>query len=192
MCFFGLVPALAHLYPCMHSYVFLRVPNGLSGQWHVILGFFKLFWAVAVRHCGQAGRARLSFLLSEQRLGWGCSGQGGGKPWDVRRKQPKDSLGAVVVRGVGKTPVTVQHGRELGGTVLERLPGPLGTLPRRQGLWDQLHQTSNRGCSLAGSSSHPANKGLWGCGESPCRAAQGFGVVFQTLPLPQPEDQRGM
>jgi len=119
MYFFGLVSLLAHPYPCTHSYVFLRVPDGLSGQQRVILGLFELFWAVAVRHRGQVGAARLWFLLAEQRLGWGWRWLGQGRVEESSGMSAgvsqRRARGAAVARRAGRARVAVQRGGELGG-----------------------------------------------------------------------------
>lgn len=96
--FFGLVPPLAHPYPCTHSYVFLRVPNGLSGQW---LGYFRASRAILGSGCetpwaGGKGQALVCAPRAAVGLGLGTAGmgRGGGKPWGGRRKPPRELPGS--------------------------------------------------------------------------------------------------
>lgn len=75
-------------------------------------------------------------------MGVARTGQGGEKPWDGHREQPKENPGAVVARRAGKMPMAVQHGGELGGDAGEA-PQPPRNTALVQGLRDQLLESSN-------------------------------------------------
>lgn len=147
--FFGLVPLLAHPYPCTHSYVFLRVLNGLSGQW---LGYFRASRAILGSGCetpwaGGKGQALVCTPRAAVGLGLGTAGmgRGGGKPWDGRRKPPRELPRSC--RGQAGWEDTRGHadGGELEGRAGEG-PGTPGT-PPGQGLQDRLQQSGGAGCS---------------------------------------------
>lgn len=76
------------------------------------------------------------------------AGQGGEKPWDGRREQPKENPGAVVARRAGKMPMAVQHGGELGG-MLGRLPSRPGIPPWCKGCGISCWRAATR-CSALG------------------------------------------
>lgn len=191
MCFFGLVPPLAHPYPCTHSHVFLRVLNGLSGQRQVILSLFE---AILGSGCetlwaGGKGRALVSALRDTVGLGMGTAGagQGGGKPWDVHRKQPKESWGSCR-GGAGWgggggvwTHVAVWCSGEMGG-VMERVPDPLGTLPQGQGLPGQLQQTSNVCCSRLDPAAIPPSRDCSAVERIPAGQRRVWGSFYRPFP----------
>jgi len=178
--------------PSLPLHTLLRLPQGTGWAEWAAAGYFRAFRAILGSGCetpwaGGSGQALVSACRTTFGLGMAMAGagQGGGKQWDVCRSQPKESPGSCRGQAGGEGAGGRAAWRGAGGGVLERLLHPPGTLLQKQGLRDQLQQSSDAGHSPAGSSSHPANKGPWCCGEGCCRVTQGFGVTLQTLPLPQ-------
>lgn len=73
-----------------HSSAFLGAWSGVRGQRWVILGLFQLFWAAAMRHCGQ-GREGLRFC-SRSRTGCGMGITRAGLPIAQEAKKEVESL----------------------------------------------------------------------------------------------------
>lgn len=100
------------------------------------------------------GRRKRQVLVPASRatagLGMGVArtGQGGEKPWDGHREQPKENPGAVVARRAGKMPMAVQHGGERGG-MLGRLPSRPGIPPWCKGCGISCWRAATR-CSALG------------------------------------------
>lgn len=91
--------------PLLPLHALLHLPHGTEWAVWAAVGYFRAFQAIFGSGCetlwaGRKGQALVSALIATPRLGMGTAGawQGGGKPWDVHRKQPKESRGAAVAR----------------------------------------------------------------------------------------------